>query len=61
MTTIRATLCALFRCLVLLALYLNGLIPLWIYLVGIVIGFAIEVLDLKNEEWQKIISSAERE
>ena len=48
MTTIRATLCALFRCVVLLALYLNRLIPLWAYFAGIVIVVAIEVLDLMN-------------
>ena len=50
MTTIRATLCALFRCVVLLALYLNGLIPLWAYGAGIVIVIAIEVLDLMDGE-----------
>lgn len=50
MTTIRITLCALFRCVVLLALYLNGMIPLWVYLAGIAIVVAIEVLDLMDGE-----------
>lgn len=50
MTTIRATLCALFRYVVLLVLCFHGLIPLWVYWAGTVIVFAIEVLDLKHGE-----------
>ena len=50
MRTIRATLCAVFRCVVLLALYFNGQVALWVYWAGLVIVFAIEVLYLMDRE-----------